>query len=286
MEFRGRPAEHPLPPLSNRLSWRPMLAGDLDAVVEIAGLGFPDHFEGRDCFENRLALSPDGCFVLAGADGAVKGYLVAYPWRAQDAPALDTLIEAIPADADVLYLHDLALHPDARGGGWTGPIIEQLARSAKAAGWPAIALVAVNDAAPFWEKRGFTVVKTAEMATKLAGYGPAPPATWSAGCDGLAAGPALTGHAVAEGVAVLALAGGGAAGVAGGVERLGVFAVPGQVVAVGVDDGDAGRGHQAGGDGGENDETFHGTAPEEWRWRTPPHLTLKLGCPVTSTSGR
>ncbi|MDY6923778.1 MAG: GNAT family N-acetyltransferase [Pseudomonadota bacterium] len=173
MEFRGGPAEHPLPPLSeNGLNWRPMRAGDLDAVAAVAGLGFPDHFEGRDCFENRLALNPGGCFVLAGADEAVKGYLVAYPWREGDAPALNTLIETIPADADVLYLHDLALHPNARGGGWTAPVIEQLARSAKTAGWPAIALVAVNDAAPFWERRGFTVVETADMAAKLSGYGP------------------------------------------------------------------------------------------------------------------
>ena len=164
MEFRGGPAEHPLP----RLNWRPMQAGDLDAVAEIAGLSFPDHFEGRDCFENRLTLNPGGCFVLADEDGAVKGYLVAYPWRAGTTPALNTLIEAIPADAGVMYLHDLALHPDARGGGWTGPIIERLAQTAKADGWPALALVAVNDAAPFWEGRGFRVAG----APGMDGYGP------------------------------------------------------------------------------------------------------------------
>lgn len=169
MGIQGGPAERPLPPLSkNGLNWRPMAAADLDAVTEIAALSFPDHFEGRDCFENRLALNPGGCFVLAGEDGAAKGYLVAYPWRAGSAPALNTLIEAIPADADVLYLHDLALHPDARGGGWTGPIIERLAGLAKADGWPALALVAVNDAAPFWERRGFRVVE----APGMGGYGP------------------------------------------------------------------------------------------------------------------
>ena len=149
-----------------------MTAADLDAVAEIAVLGFPDHFEGRDCFENRLALNPDGCFVLAGEDGRPRGYLVAYPWRAGSAPALNTLIDALPADADVMYLHDLALHPEARGGGWTGPIIERLAAEAKAAGWPALALVAVNDAAPFWERRGFQVVERRAMAAKLQTYGP------------------------------------------------------------------------------------------------------------------
>ncbi len=168
MEFHGGPVERPL----SGLNWRPMAAGDLDAVATVAGLSFPDHFEGRECFENRLSLNPGGCFVLAGAHGAVKGYLVAYPWREGDAPALNTLIEAIPTDAAVMYLHDLALHPEARSGGWTAPIIARLATESKTAGWPALALVAVNDAAPFWEGRGFTVVETAEMAGKLAGYGP------------------------------------------------------------------------------------------------------------------
>ena len=153
------------------LAWRSMTPADLDAVAAIAAIGFPDHFEGRDCFENRLALNPSGCFVLAGADGERRGYLVAYPWRAGSAPALNTRIEAIPADASVLYLHDLALAPEARGGGWSRPIVERLAGDARAAGWPALALVAVNDAAPFWERHGFAVVDDPALAAKLASYG-------------------------------------------------------------------------------------------------------------------
>jgi len=167
MEFQGGPAEHPL----SRLDWRPMTTADLDAVAEIAVLGFPDHFEGRDCFANRLALNPGGCFVLAGDEGP-KGYLVAYPWRSNDTPALNTRIEAIPDDADLMYLHDLALHPEARGGGWSRPIVERLAENAVRDGWQALALVAVNEAAPFWERHGFVVVESAAMRAKLASYGP------------------------------------------------------------------------------------------------------------------
>ena len=53
-----------------------MTPADLDRVSEIAAIGFPDHREDRACFENRLALSPSGCFVLQTADG-LEGYLVA-----------------------------------------------------------------------------------------------------------------------------------------------------------------------------------------------------------------
>lgn len=166
MEFHRRPAEHPLPDLI----WRAMTTADLDAVTALATVGFPDHFEGRDCFGNRLALNPGGCFVLAG-DGALRGYLVSYPWTEHAAPALNTLIETIPNDASVIFLHDLAIDPAARGGGWSRPVVERLARDARAAGWPALTLVAVNDAAPFWERHGFVATDPPGMANKLAGYG-------------------------------------------------------------------------------------------------------------------
>ncbi|MCV0414628.1 MAG: GNAT family N-acetyltransferase [Brevundimonas sp.] len=149
---------------------------DIDAVVEVARLSFPDHFEDRACFENRLALYPRGCFVLAGAgaeDGAepARGYLIAYPWRADAAPALNTVIEGLPAQAEVLYLHDLALDPRARGGDRTGAVIERLAEQAAEDGWPALALVAVNAASGFWARHGFEPRDPPGMARKLASYG-------------------------------------------------------------------------------------------------------------------
>jgi N-acetylglutamate synthase-like GNAT family acetyltransferase len=85
---------------------------------------------------------------------------------------LNTLIDAIPAKADVMYLHDLALLPNARGKGYARGIVEQLAKNARADGWPAITLVAVNNSSPFWERHGFQAVDHPEMHQKLASYGP------------------------------------------------------------------------------------------------------------------
>ena len=107
-----------------------MRPSDIDAVVEIARLSFPDHFEARACFENRLALYPRGCFVLTDGDAPAQGYLIAYPWRADGAPPLNTVIEGLPTDPAVLYLHDLALHPETRGGGLTHAVVERLAEQA------------------------------------------------------------------------------------------------------------------------------------------------------------
>ncbi len=153
------------------LNWRPMTGADLDGVVQVAQKSFPDHPEERACFANRLDLNPNGCFVLADDRGAVKGYLVSYPWMRNMAPSLNVLIDAIPADADSYYLHDLAIDPDVRGGGYTRKIIEQLAEQARAEGWPQVSLVAVNNATGFWSRNGFEVQTPDGIGTKLASYG-------------------------------------------------------------------------------------------------------------------
>lgn len=152
------------------LGWRAMTTDDLDGVVAVAVIGFPDHFEGRDCFENRLSVYPQGCFVLSD-DERVRGYLVAYPWILDSAPELDSRIDAVPDEASVLYLHDLALHPDTRGGGWSRPALEVVVDLANAGGFETVALVAVNDAVRFWEGHGFRVRMTPEMTAKLKTYG-------------------------------------------------------------------------------------------------------------------
>lgn len=147
-----------------------MAAADLDGVIRIARLAFPDHFEDRSCFAERLDLYPRGCFTLELA-GEIAGYLIAYPWTTGSAPPLNSLIHALPQDADLIYLHDLALHSEARGQGLTSAMIDRLAAQASDDGWNAIALVAVNRAASFWSKMGFEVVEDPAMAAKLASYG-------------------------------------------------------------------------------------------------------------------
>jgi len=153
------------------LTWRPMTDADIDGVVTVARLSFPDHFESRECFENRLAICPAMSFVLANADDAVRGYLFAYPWKGETAPPLNTLIEAIPADADHVYLHDLALDPEVRGGGHTRAIVERLVDQSQTEGWSTMALVAVNDATAFWQRMGFQPVSSPALSEKLASYG-------------------------------------------------------------------------------------------------------------------
>jgi GNAT superfamily N-acetyltransferase len=153
------------------MDWRTMTADDLHGVVEVAAIAFPNHFEDRACFENRLALWPQGCWVL-GDDAGVAGYLFAYPWFRDGAPALNTVIPGIPTQADILYLHDLALHPRSRGRGASRTGMDRVLELARTGGWDTVALIAVNDAAAFWQGHGFVGYEVPGLAEKLVGYGP------------------------------------------------------------------------------------------------------------------
>lgn len=152
-------------------TWRAMIRADVDEVVSVAASAFPDHFERRACFENRLALFPPGCFVL-GSPAGVAGYLIAYPWAFGAIPPLNTLLDRLPETTDAIYLHDLALRPEARGQGHARPIVERLVQVGRQFGAGRIALVSVNSSLAFWQGLGFApVTHDPALRDKLRSYG-------------------------------------------------------------------------------------------------------------------
>lgn len=154
-----------------------MRAGDVDAVEAIAARVHPGLPERRAVFEDRLTLAPHHCFVLV-RDGRPAGYLLAHPWLDAAPPALDTVLGALPDRPAALCLHDLALLPEARGGGAATALVRAvlvravLARADAHAG--AAVLVAVGGSAPFWERLGFAakVPVVNVQDTGLGTYGP------------------------------------------------------------------------------------------------------------------
>ncbi|MES2055329.1 MAG: GNAT family N-acetyltransferase [Pseudomonadota bacterium] len=153
------------------MHWRQMTEADLAEVAEIAALAFPDHRESLSCFAERLTLSPALCFVLEDG-GALFGYLIAYPWPEGSIPPLDSLLGALPTERDALYLHDLALRPEARGTGQMKNIVRRLSEAARRSGARRIALVSVNDSVGAWRANGFEIADNdPAIRAKLASYG-------------------------------------------------------------------------------------------------------------------
>jgi GNAT superfamily N-acetyltransferase len=147
--------------------WRAMRIGDVAAVSAISDAVHGRYTERPEVYAERLRLYPAGCHLLE-RDGKPVGYLVSHPWRGDRPPPLDAMMGALPVDADHYYLHDLALLPEARGLGAAGAAIELVVAQARAEGFAAIGLTAVNGAEAFWRRQGFTA-----MEAKSGGYGTA-----------------------------------------------------------------------------------------------------------------
>lgn len=150
--------------------WRPMRASDLAAVQALGNRIHASLPESAAVFAERCALFPAGSWV-ADHRGLLAAYALFHPWRSLQPPPLDTLLHAIPANADALYLHDIVVDPIRRSLGLAGAMIERLPSIARVLSLPAIELVAVLGTANFWRGHGFVAIDDPALAGKLAKYG-------------------------------------------------------------------------------------------------------------------
>ena len=137
---------------------RPMLPTDIPSVVRIQSHCYLlDNIESEAVIRARLASAPDTAWV-AERDGAVCAYLVGYRSRLGQVGALGDGFE--PAtDPNCLYLHDLAVGPQARGLG-LGPLLVAYALAqAVREGLAWAALVSVQGSQAFWRQQGFTAMR-------------------------------------------------------------------------------------------------------------------------------
>ncbi|GGE51771.1 N-acetyltransferase [Agaricicola taiwanensis] len=150
-------------------TWRPLTPPDLPAVEAMAAEVHPDFPEDAAVFAERQRLHPAGTWLLE-MEGCPAGYLLSHPWRFRSLPPLNSLLGAIPEDADTYYLHDIALLPAARGSGAASRIVERMIDHARREGLASMSLVAVNGSIPFWVRHGFAVVDAPELEEKLRSY--------------------------------------------------------------------------------------------------------------------
>lgn len=150
-------------------AWRALSPGDLPGVLAVAAQVHAAYPEDAAVFAERLRLYRLGCHVYE-AGGRLVGYVLSHPWADRAAPALNSLLGALPASPATYYIHDLALLPDARGAGAGSAIVAALVAQARAENLPTLSLVAVHESEGFWRRHGFETVVDAALAEKLRSY--------------------------------------------------------------------------------------------------------------------
>ncbi len=152
------------------LKWRPMKVADVDGMLALAEVLYPDHPEERDVILGRLSLYPAGCKV-SEREGEIVGYAISHPWVSGQPPSLNAKLIGLPPKSDIYYLHDIAIAPAAQGKGVANAVVVELLAHARSAGFRNAELVAVNGSAPFWSRHGFHRQPPSAMARKLTTYG-------------------------------------------------------------------------------------------------------------------
>lgn len=151
-------------------TWRPMTEADLDIIKPISDRIHVDLPEHREMFAEKLALFPKGCFSLIG-DQAVVGYAFSHPWTLHRIPKLNQFLQRLPANADCLLIHDVAISEAWRGQGAAEVLIDLMEKMARAHGITNLALVSVYGTYTYWSRFGFEVFTDDNLSDKLASYG-------------------------------------------------------------------------------------------------------------------
>jgi GNAT superfamily N-acetyltransferase len=146
------------------VQFRPLTVDDIGAIHALeTDVYLPSLHESADAFARLIALFPDGAIGAFDADG-MCGYVFGVPLRRGMMLELRSPLAAIPADADMFYVHDIAVAARGRGRGLGRQLAARLLDVARAHGFTYAELVSVQDSAPFWAAFGFRAVRAFEYA--------------------------------------------------------------------------------------------------------------------------
>ena len=138
-----------------------MTPSDVPFVYKIACHLHPDLYEELSIFYERLALCPEGCFVLE--EVTIGGYAISHPFT-RESPPLNTLLHQLP-EATCWYIHDVAILPSFRGNGATSAIVSRMEKIALIHERPEMTLTSVSGSTMFWSRIGFSVDPSTSCST-------------------------------------------------------------------------------------------------------------------------
>ncbi len=153
-----------------QLHWEALEIKDADAVNIIADRVHVELPERQEVFLEKIRLYPEGCRKLVGAAVTV-GYGISHPWLLNEIPPLDAFLGGLPTQPECIYIHDVAVLPEARGHGAAAHYVEYIKELATTRKIPALALVSVYGTDPLWSHFGFKVIHDQRLAEKLITYG-------------------------------------------------------------------------------------------------------------------
>jgi ribosomal protein S18 acetylase RimI-like enzyme len=138
---------------------QPLHERNIHDVLRIQRVAYAENYlEDAPSFLAKIVASPTTSFGAWHGDDMV-GYLIALARATEDGLDLNTSdVPTVPiSKARVMYIHDLAVQPEARGLGVADHLLKRLDDAARGSAVSQWHLVSVQGSQGFWEKRGFEV---------------------------------------------------------------------------------------------------------------------------------
>lgn len=132
----------------------------------------PDFLENEAAFASKIQASPHTCWLLASGS-RIAAYLVSIPVDRHTFPALNATKLQLSETPELLYWHDMAVHPDYRGDGIAARLAAYALQQAQQLGFRQVGLIAVQDSSTYWQRHGFQVANsdTFGLTAKVASFG-------------------------------------------------------------------------------------------------------------------
>jgi ribosomal protein S18 acetylase RimI-like enzyme len=153
-----------------RFDVRTLEADDLDEVLTVQASCYrEDLLESRECFIQKILISPSGC-LGAFVARRLAAYVFTHPWQEGAPVHLDSRSLSSPLRIDCIYIPDMGVIPRARGHGIVDALLRGVQTTADARSLDLFALVAVQNSEAFWERRGFLRVRSMQYGDGSAHY--------------------------------------------------------------------------------------------------------------------
>lgn len=129
---------------------------DLDDILRLQALAYGEYFnEPAEALMAKMMLANESTFV-ALKDDVVCAYAIAFPWVGGEPVMLHSIDISLSGDADVMYIHDVAVDPQLHKMGIAQSLVDAIVNRSTELGIHSFELVAVQDSAEFWKRNGFT----------------------------------------------------------------------------------------------------------------------------------
>lgn len=136
---------------------RLMTLADLETLIAIQAQAHrPEFQESRESYACKLNRAGETAWLAVDESGNALGFCLALAWQ-RGLPPPDLNADKLPLLewSDCLYLHDLAVLPEASGQGVGSSLVETVWAKTLSLGLAGIVLVSLADSVGWWRRQGW-----------------------------------------------------------------------------------------------------------------------------------